>query len=204
MLWSFEQPLSRNTWSCLLPAFFWVCLFSYQHVEKESEVTQLCLTLCNLMDYNLPGSSVHENFQARELEWVAISFSRGSSQPRDWTHVSHRECRRFTIWATRETLINQHVREPYIFHIWILGQIYLSWKHFSHSLACLFLIIVSFPILANTDAELSPHCLGTTTSHLYASDGVWYSGPNFSGHNPEPTDWFIDKDSSHHPPHCVN
>ena len=42
---------------------------------------QLCLTLCNPMDYSLPGSSVHGISQARTLEWVAISSSRGSSQP---------------------------------------------------------------------------------------------------------------------------
>ena len=42
---------------------------------RESEVAQLCLTLCNPMDYSLPGSSVHGIFQARVLEWVAISFS---------------------------------------------------------------------------------------------------------------------------------
>ena len=47
-----------------------------------------CLTLCDPVDYSLPGSSVHGIFQARVLEWVAISFSRGSSQPRDQTHVS--------------------------------------------------------------------------------------------------------------------
>ena len=47
-------------------------------------VTQLCLTLFNPMDH--PGSSVHAwNLQARILEWIAISFSRGSSQSRDWT-----------------------------------------------------------------------------------------------------------------------
>ena len=40
------------------------------------------------MDYNLSASSDHEIFQARILEWIAISFSRGSSQPRDWTQVS--------------------------------------------------------------------------------------------------------------------
>ena len=56
------------------------------------------------MDYSLPGSSVHGIFQARVLEWVAISFSRGSSQPRDWTHVSHIAGRLFTVWATREAL----------------------------------------------------------------------------------------------------
>ena len=41
-------------------------------------VTQSCLTLCDSMDYNLPGSSVHGIFQARVLEWIAIPFSRGS------------------------------------------------------------------------------------------------------------------------------
>ena len=44
---------------------------------------QLYLTLCDPMDSSLPGSSVHGIFQARILEWIAISFSRGSSQPRD-------------------------------------------------------------------------------------------------------------------------
>ena len=46
-------------------------------------VTQLRQTLCNPKDCSLPGSSVHGIFQARILEWVAISFFRGSSQSRD-------------------------------------------------------------------------------------------------------------------------
>ena len=46
---------------------------------------QLCLTLCNPMDCNPPGSSVHGISQARILEWVTMPFSRGSSQPRDKT-----------------------------------------------------------------------------------------------------------------------
>ena len=54
----------------------------------KSEVTQLFLTLCDPMDCRLPGFSVHGIFQAIVLEWIAISFSRGSSQPRDWTRVS--------------------------------------------------------------------------------------------------------------------
>ena len=52
-------------------------------------VTQFCPTLVDPMDVSPPGSSVNENFQARILEWVAISSSRGSSQPRDPTQVSH-------------------------------------------------------------------------------------------------------------------
>ena len=60
-----------------------------------------CVRLCNPMDCSLPGSWVHGILQARELEWVAISFSRGSSQPRDRTRVSRTAGRRFTVWATR-------------------------------------------------------------------------------------------------------
>ena len=51
------------------------------------EVTQSCPTFCDPMDYSLPGSSIHGIFQARVLEWVAISFSRVSSWPRDRTHI---------------------------------------------------------------------------------------------------------------------
>ena len=53
------------------------------------------------MDCSLPGFSVHGIFQARVLEWVAISFSRGSSWPRDQTQVSCIAGRRFILWATR-------------------------------------------------------------------------------------------------------
>ena len=50
---------------------------------------QSCPTLCDPMDYSLPGSSVHEILQARILEWVAMASFRGSSQPRDRTCVSY-------------------------------------------------------------------------------------------------------------------
>ena len=46
-------------------------------------VAKLCPTLCEPIDYSLPGSSVHGILQAKILEWVAVPFSRGSSQPRD-------------------------------------------------------------------------------------------------------------------------
>ena len=65
-------------------------------------IAQSCLILCDPMDYSPPGSSIHEILQARILEWEAFSFSRGSSQPRDWTQVSHIAGRFFTNWATRE------------------------------------------------------------------------------------------------------
>ena len=69
--------------------------------ESESEVAQSCPILCDPMDCSLPVSSFRGIFQARILEWVAISFSRRSSWPRDWTRVSCIIGRCFTVWATR-------------------------------------------------------------------------------------------------------
>ena len=73
-------------------------------VKKESEVAQLCPTLCTPVDCSLPSSSVHGILQARILERVSISFSRGSSRPRDWTWVFWIAGRHFTVWATREAI----------------------------------------------------------------------------------------------------
>jgi len=70
--------------------------------ESESEVSQSCPTLCDSMDCSLSHSSIHGIFQARVLEWVSISFSRGSSWPRDQTQISCIVGRCFTVWATRE------------------------------------------------------------------------------------------------------
>ena len=67
-----------------------------------SEVAQLCPTLYDPVDYSPPGSTVHGILQAGILEWVAISFSRGSSRPRDRTQVSRIAGRLFNLWATRE------------------------------------------------------------------------------------------------------
>ena len=61
-----------------------------------------CPTLCNPMDCSRQASLFMEILQARILEWVAMPSSRGSSQPRDQTQVSHTVGRFFTIWATRE------------------------------------------------------------------------------------------------------
>ena len=65
-------------------------------------VAQLCPTLCNPLDSSLPGSSFHCIPQARICEWVALSFSRGSSRPRGRTCVSRVSCRFFTHWAIRD------------------------------------------------------------------------------------------------------
>ena len=77
----------------------WCCTVYKSKVKSLSHVR-----LCDPTDCSLPGSSIHGIFQARVLEWVAISFSRGSSRPRDRTQISHVVGRHFTVWATREVL----------------------------------------------------------------------------------------------------
>ena len=63
----------------------------------ESEAAQSCPNLCDPMDCSLSGSSVHGIFQARVLEWIANSFSRGSSRPRNQTRVSLIAGRHFNV-----------------------------------------------------------------------------------------------------------
>ena len=86
--------------------------------ERKNES---CLTLCNPVDCSLPGSYVHEISQARILEWVAISFSQGSSQTRNCTWVSYTAGRCFTIWATREILMGggQLLSQALLIYRWI-------------------------------------------------------------------------------------
>ena len=70
------------------------------------QLLQACLSLCNPMDCSPPDSSVHGIFRARILDWFAISFSRGSSQPKDGTSLSCVSCISRQIlhcWAIRET-----------------------------------------------------------------------------------------------------
>ena len=73
-------------------------------VTEWVKVAQSCLTLCDPMDY-----TVHGILQARILEWVAFSFSRGSSQPRDRTQVSHIAGRFFTSWVIREWILENRL-----------------------------------------------------------------------------------------------
>ena len=94
---------------------------------KWSEVAQLCPTLCDPMDCSLPGSSVHGIFLARVLKWIDIFYSRGSSQPRDWTRVSCIAGGCFTLWAKRRLRENQRLNA---FKLWCWKTIEspLDWK----------------------------------------------------------------------------
>ena len=100
-----------NVHMYIMCIYVYICVYihiytcnTYMHnMHREcSVIAQSCLTLCYPMDCSLPGFSIHGIFQARIPEWVAISFSRRSSQPRDRTQVSHILGRWFTILATRE------------------------------------------------------------------------------------------------------
>ena len=92
-----EAPARHFRVSTPLPRSQVLC----KNFKVKVLVAQLCLTLCDPMDCSLPGSSVLGILQARILEWIAIPFSRGSSQPRGRTGVSCIAGRFFTIWATR-------------------------------------------------------------------------------------------------------
>ena len=97
--------ISLNDFLLYNEAEKFIILMTFYFRKSESEVAQSCLTLCIPMDCSLPGSTVHGVFQARILEWVAISFSRRSCRPRDWTRVSCIVRRCFTVWATREVFL---------------------------------------------------------------------------------------------------
>ena len=83
-----------------------------------SQSLQLYPTLCDLWR-SLPGSSVHGILQARILEWVAVPSSRGSSWPRNWTHIYSISCiagRLFTHWATSKAqYMLQYIHKHYLF-----------------------------------------------------------------------------------------
>ena len=111
----------------LSPSFGYLVIINTLSVWKLNEsYPVLSPTLCNLMDYSPPGSSVHELSRQEYLEWVAISFSRRSSQPKDWTQVSRIAGWFISIWAIREAhTLSIHVfilKSCEIFgsmHIWL-------------------------------------------------------------------------------------
>ena len=84
------------------PGFHVSSMFSYFLWSPRKEKWSHSVVSDYWWPHSLPGSSIHGIFQARVLEWAAISFSRVSSWPRDWTWVSYIAGRRLTIWAPRE------------------------------------------------------------------------------------------------------
>ena len=104
-VFQYESQVKKSFRDTRVPCYpFWMIIWASacSNRESESEAAQSCQTLCDPVDCSPPGSSIHGILQARILVWVAISFSRGSSPPRDWTQVSHIAGRWFNLWATRE------------------------------------------------------------------------------------------------------
>ena len=129
----------------------WFNLYIYKWKEKSESgshsvqslshsVTQSYPTLCDPLVCNLPGYSIHGIFQARILEWVAIAFIRGSSQPRVWTWVSCIACRFFTIWVTREAHIC--IFFFIFFHYSLLQHIEYSFLCYTVGPCCLFTLYI--------------------------------------------------------------
>ena len=84
------NPLAKNSLYVLIN--IWQCPLKGATACVRDKSLQSCLTLCDRMDRSPPGSSVHGILQARILEWVAISSSRGSSPARDWIRVFYVSC----------------------------------------------------------------------------------------------------------------
>ena len=110
-IWSLVPlPFLKPAWTSGSSWFTYCC-----GSEVKVKITQLCPTLCNPLDY-----IVHGILQTRILKWVAILFSRGSSQTRDRTQVSCIAGRFFTSWATREA------QEYWSGNLSLLHQIFLT------------------------------------------------------------------------------
>ena len=107
------DPFSYSTEN----SFYLLKVILLLEVVHACSVSQLCPTICNPMDCSLPGSSVHGILQARILEWIAISFSRGSLQPRGWILVSY---------IGRQALYHSHLGSPGGCEDWLRLHVYPS------------------------------------------------------------------------------
>ena len=95
-MWKNQGDLSPNNYMCVyiyiyIYTYTYIYIYTHIHIvlmQSQFKSVQSCPTLCDPMDSSQPGSTVHGIFQARILEWVEISSSRGSSWPMDWTPVS--------------------------------------------------------------------------------------------------------------------
>ena len=160
----------KNIWSLVKGLRKWstdVCTPSYWYLHlsaKQAKSLSHVRLFATPTGCGLPVSSVHGVFQARILEWVAISFSRGSSRPRDRTQVSHITGRHFTLWATNGTCANGWERSGgdsvYLFS---------GWCNHSHYSACLSLVLHPVLFLVSHPSFFCPLLPITFPSSLFSS-----------------------------------
>ena len=88
-----------------------------KHSQTSHVCAQLCPTLCNPTGCSPPGSSLYRMFQTWILEWGAISFSRGSSWSRDWTHISCIDRQDISLFSLHSVSLFESVLAPFSPHI---------------------------------------------------------------------------------------
>ena len=111
--WPYLSQADLKWWKFHLETITDSSLQPWLKVKVKMLVTQSCLALYCPLDCSPPGSSVHEIFQAKILEWFAISFSRASSQPRNQTWVSFIVWNFFTLWVTREAPVIRKLQKEF-------------------------------------------------------------------------------------------
>ena len=159
-------------------------------------------TLCDLMDCSLPGSSVYGVSQARILEWVVISSSRGSSWLRDWTHVASIGRQILYLWATGKPLLSHFVQfkrsSEYHLNLNNNNSIYseifnsdfildtklsLNWPFSSKLFPILFFYCLRLRLIQFSQSYTSLSSVqfsSVTQSNLTLCDPMGYSMPGFS------------------------
>ena len=131
--WKWLELYSKKLCGSLAPAHPAQCHslqsgFFYVLCTLLCLVTQSCPTLCDLMDCSPSGSSVHGDFPSKNTRVRCHALSRGSSQPRDWTHVSLVANRVFTVWATSEAQISS-INKPVSLRVARVGSCSQPKKH---------------------------------------------------------------------------
>ena len=134
--------------------------------------THLCLALCNPRDCSLPGPSVHGIFQARILEWVAVYFSRGSFQPRDWTWISCVSCvgRQVLYQLSHQGSLFSLIRQCLLLGETSLLVTSIHWFYFFY-VWYMILLLLCVVLTTNTYFKLS-----VKFSHSVVSDSLWPHG----------------------------
>ena len=142
---------------CIMVHSLWIPfikIFWFKHLLTLLCVhAQSCLTLGDPMDHRLPGFSVHGIFQAKILGQVAISYSRGSSWPRDQTRVSCVSCidkRILYHWATWKAIDSTTLTKIFIFIYYVLARYDSKYKQYNVPALLVFILLIGERQLINT------------------------------------------------------